>query len=164
MRRRLCALALGLAAAAGAGCGPTAPVEIGTGEIFGKFEAAFGRGEAGALEGLYPFDWALVALAGEPRRSLEGRELRRQLMGLFRRRVPVGWRELPGSIRFSPDRGYLVFVGEWTSLALGTDRLVVERLRVGLERNAGEERRGLPGPLETVSSTWQIRELTIWTR
>lgn len=136
-----------------AGCAPPTPRGLAVEEVFARFEAAFGEGDAEALDGLYPEGWALVTLAGEPRRSLEGRELRRRLAGLFRGRAPADWRDLPGSIRFSPDGDYLLFLAEWTSLAPGTDRLVVEQVRVGLEREA-----------EPGSAGWSIRELTIWTR
>ncbi len=147
-----------------AGCGPLAPTEIGTEEIFRRFEAAFGQADAAALEGLYPPDWALLAFPDESRRSVRGRELRRRLSGLFRARAPVAWRELPGSIRFTPDRSYLLFIAEWTSFAIGTDRLVEERLRVGLERIGVGDSPGLPDPLDSNPSAWRIREITIWTR
>ena len=51
----------------------------------------------------------------------------------------------------------MFFTAEWTSLAIGTDRLLVERFRIGLER-VGE-----PGPPER-GPVWQIREFTAWTR
>ena len=144
MRRLAAAAALVLVA----GCAPASSPDLGIEALFERFERAFAGGEAAALDGLYPDDWALVTFPGEPRRSIRGRELRRRLAGLFRGRAPVSWRDLPGSIRFSPDGQSLLFLAEWTSLAPGTDRLVVERVRIGLERSPG----------------WRIRELTMWTR
>lgn len=146
-------LALAAIAALVFGCASPSPPVTGVEEVFLRFERAFGEGDAESLDGLYPDGWALVTLAGEPRRSLEGRELRRRLAALFRSRAPVSWEDRPGSIGLSSDGNSLLFLAEWTSLAPGTDRLVVERVRVGLERVESPRPTG-----------WRIRELTVWTR
>lgn len=125
-------------------------------EILGRFRRAFEEADASHLEGLYPSGWALVAFAGETRRSASGEELRRGLERFFRDRTPIGYAERPRSIRRSADGGYVLFVPEWTSMATGTDRYVVEAFRIGLEQVA-------PGPAGNAQPRWQIREFTAWT-
>ena len=98
-----------------------------------------------------------MALAGETRRSASADELRRGLDRFFRNRTPINYEEHPPSIRRAADGGYVLFVPEWTSMATGTDRYVVEAFRIGLERVAG-------GPATGSSPRWQIREFTAWTR
>ena len=138
-------------------CAPAQPPPDDLEEILGRFRLAFEEADAGHLEGLYPSGWALVALSGETRRSASGDELRRGLERFFRNRTPIGYQERPPSIRRSADGGYVLFVPEWTSMATGTDRYVVEAFRIGLERVAAEPARGSP-------PRWQIREFTAWTR
>ena len=125
--------------------------------ILGRFRRTFEEADARHLEGLYPSGWALVALSGETRRSASGDELRRGLERFFRNRTPIGYQERPPSIRRSADGGYVLFVPEWTSMATGTDRYVVEAFRIGLERVAA-------GPAAGSPPRWQIREFTAWTR
>ncbi len=138
-------------------CAPAPPPPDDLEAILGRFRLAFEESDAGHLEGLYPSGWALVALAGETRRSASGDELRRGLERFFRNRTPIGYQERPPSIRRSADGGYVLFVPEWTSMATGTDRYVVESFRIGLERVAAEPAAGSP-------PRWQIREFTAWTR
>ena len=138
-------------------CAPAQPPPDDLEEILGRFRLAFEEADAGHLEGLYPSGWALVALSGETRRSVSGDELRRGLERFFRNRTPIGYQERPPSIRRSTDGGYVLFVPEWTSMATGTDRYVVEAFRIGLERVAAEPAAGAP-------ARWQIREFTAWTR
>lgn len=125
-------------------------------EVLGRFRQAFERVDASALDGLYPAGWALVAFAGETRRSVTGDELRREIARFFQNRTPIRYAERPRSIRRSTDDGYVLFVPEWTSMATGTDRHVVEAFRIGLERVS-------PNPGSDPPS-WQIREFTVWTR
>lgn len=138
-------------------CAPSQPPPDDLEEILGRFRLAFEDADAGHLEGLYPSGWALVALSGETRRSASGDELRRGLERFFRNRTPIGYQERPPSIRRSADGGYVLFVPEWTSMATGTDRYVVEAFRIGLERVAAE-------PAANSFPRWQIREFTAWTR
>ena len=141
---------------AGAMCAPSIPPPDDLEEILGRFRRTFEEADARHLEGLYPSGWALVALSGETRRSASGDELRRGLERFFRNRTPIGYEERPPSIRRSADGGYVLFVPEWTSMATGTDRYVVEAFRIGLERVAG--------PAANAPPRWQIREFTAWTR
>lgn len=138
-------------------CAPVEPPPDDLEEILGRFRLAFDEADAGHLQGLYPSGWALVALSGETRRSASGDELRRGLERFFRSRTPIGYQERPPSIRRSADGGYVLFVPEWTSMATGTDRYVVEAFRIGLERVAA-------GPAPGAHPRWQIREFTAWTR
>jgi len=138
-------------------CAPSQPPPDDLEEILGRFRLAFEEADASHLEGLYPSGWALVALSGETRRSASGDELRRGLERFFRNRTPIGYQERPPSIRRSADGGYVLFVPEWTSMATGTDRYVVEAFRIGLERVAAE-------PAANAPPRWQIREFTAWTR
>lgn len=138
-------------------CAPPLPPPDDLEEILGRFRLAFEEADAGHLEGLYPSGWALLALSGETRRSASGEELRRGLERLYRNRTPIGYQERPSSIRRSADGGYVLFVPEWTSMATGTDRYVVEAFRIGLERVAAE-------PAANSPPRWQIREFTAWTR
>ena len=142
---------------AGAACAPSLPPPDDLEEIVGRFRRTFEEADASHLEGLYPSGWALVALSGETRRSASADELRRGLERFFRNRTPIGYQERPPSIRRSADGGYVLFVPEWTSMATGTDRYVVEAFRIGLERVAGDPAAGSP-------PRWQIREFTAWTR
>lgn len=153
LRRRVFAALAVAAAAAGAGCSPEAAPAGTLAEALGRFRGAFETGDASRLDGLYPTGWALVAFPGESPGSVSGAALRRRLSRLFRDRAPLAWRERPGSIRQSPDGGYVLFSPDWTSMAIGEDRLLVERFRVGLERVPGAE-----------GDRWRIRELTAWTR
>ena len=141
-----------------AGCGPgrTAPASLE--EALGRFRQAFDEVDARRLDGLYPSGWLLVSFSGETRRSATGAELRRALTRLFRNRTPIAYEERPRSIRRSADGGYVLFVPEWTSMATGTDRRVIELFRIGLERvpASGPRTDGAPG--------WRIREFTVWTR
>ena len=137
-------------------CAPAQPPPDDLEGILGRFRLAFEEADAGHLEGLYPSGWALVALSGETRRSASGDELRRGLERFFRNRTPIGYQERPPSIRRSADGGYVLFVPEWTSMATGTDRYVVEAFRIGLERVAD--------PAASAAPRWQIREFTAWTR
>ncbi|MXW36718.1 MAG: hypothetical protein F4Z65_00420 [Acidobacteria bacterium] len=141
---------------AGAMCAPGPPPPDDLEEILGRFRRTFEEADARHLEGLYPSGWALVALSGETRRSASGDELRRGLERFFRNRTPIGYEERPPSIRRSADGGYVLFVPEWTSMATGTDRYVVEAFRIGLERVAG--------PVANAPPRWQIREFTAWIR
>lgn len=138
-------------------CAPPLPPPDDLEEILGRFRLAFEEADAGHLEGLYPSGWALLALSGETRRSASGEELRRGLERLYRNRTPIGYQERPSSIRRSADGGYVLFVPEWTSMAIGTDRYVVEAFRIGLERVTAE-------PAVNSPPRWQIREFTAWTR
>lgn len=138
-------------------CAPALPPPEDLEEILGRFRRTFEEADAGHLDGLYPSGWALVALAGETRRSASGDELRRGLERFFRGRTPIAYQERPPSIRRSADGGYVLFVPEWTSMATGTDRYVVEAFRIGLERVAAE-------PAASSPPRWQIREFTAWTR
>ena len=142
---------------AGAACAPSPPPPDDLEEILGRFRRTFEEADASHLEGLYPSGWALVALAGETRRSASADELRRGLERFFRNRTPISYQERPPTIRRSADGGYVLFVPEWTSMATGTDRYVVEAFRIGLERVAG-------GPAADSPPRWQIREFTGWTR
>lgn len=142
---------------AGALCSPAPPPTDDLEEILGRFRRAFEHADASHLEGLYPSGWALVAFAGETRRSATGDELRRGLERLFRRRTPIRYEERPRSIRRSEDGSYVLFVPEWTSMATGTDRYVVEAFRIGLEQAPG-------APGATPPRRWEIREFTAWTR
>ena len=142
---------------AGAMCAPAVPPPDDLEAILGRFRLTFEEADASHLDGLYPSGWALVALTGETRRSASGDELRRGLERFFRNRTPISYQERPPSIRRSADGGYVLFVPEWTSMATGTDRYVVEAFRIGLERVAAE-------PAASASSRWQIREFTAWTR
>lgn len=137
-------------------CAPAAPPPDDLEEILGRFRQAFERVDTNSLDGLYPSGWALVAFAGETRRSATGEELRRGLERLFRNRSPIRYAERPRSILRSADGGYVLFVPEWTSMATGTDRYVVEAFRIGLERVSPASG---PGP-----PSWEIREFTVWTR
>lgn len=138
-------------------CAPVPPPPDDLEEILGRFRRAFEEADASHLEDLYPSGWALVAFAGESRRSASGQELRRGLERFFGDRTPISYAERPRSIRRSADGGYVLFVPEWTSMATGTDRYVVEAFRIGLEQVAPEAA-GNPQP------RWQIREFTAWTR
>ena len=138
-------------------CAPAPPPADNLEEILGRFRRAFEQADASHLEGLYPSGWALVAFAGETRRSATGDELRRGLERLFRNRTPISYEERPRSIRLSADGGYVLFVPEWTSMATGTDRYVVEAFRIGLEQAPAV-------PTQTPSYRWEIREFTAWTR
>lgn len=142
----------------GPGCASVSPPPDNLEEILGRFRDAFEQADAHELDGLYPSGWALVALAGETRRSATGGELKRALEGLFRNRTPISYEERPRSIRRAADGGYVLFVPEWTSMATGTDRYVIEAFRIGLERVASTE--------ADVSGfrRWEIREFTVWTR
>ena len=137
-------------------CAPAPPPDD-LEEILGRFRRAFEEADAGHLEGLYPSGWALVAFSGETRRSATGDELRRGLERLFRTRTPISYQERPRSIRRSADGGYVLFVPEWTSMTTGTDRHVVEALRIGIERAP-------LAPNEGSAHRWVIREFTAWTR
>lgn len=137
-------------------CAPAAAPPEDLESILGRFRQAFERVDASTLDGLYPSGWALVAFAGETRRSATGEELRRGLERLFRNRSPISYAERPRSIRRAADGGYVLFVPEWTSMATGTDRYVVEAFRIGLERVSPARE---PGP-----PRWEIREFTVWTR
>ena len=137
-------------------CAPAPPPDD-LEEILGRFRRAFEEADAGHLEGLYPAGWALVAFAGETRRSTTGDELRRRLERLFRTRTPISYQERPRSIRRSADGGYVLFVPEWTSMTTGTDRHVVEALRIGIERAPVTRN-------EDSAHRWVIREFTAWTR
>ena len=139
-------------------CAPVAPPPDNLEEILGRFRRAFEQADAGQLDGLYPSGWALVALAGETRRSATGGELRRSLERLYRDRTPISYEERPRSIRRAADGGYVLFVPEWTSMATGTDHYVVEAFRIGLERTPATEADG------SGSRRWEIREFTVWTR
>jgi hypothetical protein len=138
-------------------CAPAPPPPDGLEEILGRFRRAFEGADASHLEGLYPSGWALVAFAGESRRSASGNELRRRLERFFRNRTPINYEERPRSIRRSADGGYVLFVPEWTSMATGTDRYAVEAFRIGLERTAAD-------PSGASPPGWEIREFTAWTR
>lgn len=142
----------------GPGCAPARPPPENLEEILGRFRVAFEQADAGELDGLYPSGWALVALAGETRRSATGGELRRALERLFRNRTPISYEERPRSIRRAADGGYVLFVPEWTSMATGTDRYVIEAFRIGLERVPST------GPDASGFRRWEIREFTVWTR
>ena len=142
---------------AGTMCAPALPPPDDLEEILGRFRRTFEEADASHLEGLYPSGWALVALSGETRRSASGDQLRRGLERFFRNRTPISYQERPPSIRRSADGGYVLFVPEWTSMATGTDRYVVEAFRIGLERVAADRGTGSP-------PRWQIREFTAWTR
>lgn len=150
-------LVLGAALSAG-GCFPPDAPPADLDDALGRFRRAFEEGNASHLDGLYPSGWALVSFSGESRRSRTGAGLERRLARLFRDRAPVAYEERPRSILRSEDGGQVLFVPEWTSMEIGTDRLVVERFRIGLERTATTDgpRRGTPG--------WQIREFTAWAR
>ena len=138
-------------------CAPALSPPADLEEILGRFRRAFEGADASHLEGLYPSGWALVAFAGESRRSASGQELRRGLDRFFGGRTPISYAERPRSIRRSADGGYVLFVPEWTSMATGTDRYVVEAFRIGLEQAA-------PGAGGNPQPRWQIREFTAWTR
>ena len=99
---------------AGAACAPSPPPPDDLEEILGRFRRAFEEADASHLEGLYPSGWALVALAGETRRSASADELRRGLERFFRNRTPISYQERPPTIRRSADGGYVLFVPEWT--------------------------------------------------
>lgn len=142
---------------AAAACAPSLPPPDDLEEILGRFRRTFEEADVSQLDGLYPSGWALVAFAGETHRSASGDELRRGLERLFRNRTPISYEERPPSIRRSADGGYLLFVPEWTSMATGTDRYVVEAFRIGLEQVAADPAASSPG-------RWQIREFTAWTR
>ena len=137
-------------------CAPAPPPPDNLEGILGRFREAFEQVDASTLDGLYPSGWALVAFAGETRRSATGEELRRGLERLFRNRSPISYAERPRSIRRAADGGYVLFVPEWTSMATGTDRYIVEAFRIGLERVATPREPGTP--------RWEIREFTVWTR
>ncbi len=138
-------------------CAPAPPPPDDLEEILGRFRRAFEEADAHHLESLYPAGWALVAFAGETRRSASGDELRRGLERLFRNRTPISYEERPRSIRRSADGGYVLFVPQWTSMATGTDRYVVEAFRIGLEQVPTQ-------PPQTPPNRWEIREFTAWTR
>lgn len=146
------AAALALLSGCGARAGGSAPPET-LEEALGRLREAFERGEPALLEGLYPEDWAVAAFAGEPARSASGPALRRRLARLFHDRAPLAWRERPDSIHHSPDGDYVLLSPEWTSMALGEDRMLTERFRIGLERVTSDAGRG-----------WRLRELSAWTR
>ena len=150
--RLLAAVTLGCAM-----CAPALPPPEDLEAILGRFRLAFEEVDASHLDGLYPSGWALVALSGETRRSASGDELRRGLERFFRHRTPISYEERPPSIRRSADGDYLLFVPEWTSMATGTDRYLVEAFRIGLERVAA-------APGARAPARWQIREFTAWTR
>lgn len=155
MRTRLsAALAVSLALLSGCGgrTGGPAPPET-LEDALGRLREAFERGDPAPLEGLYPEDWAVAALAGEPAGSAAGPELRGRLARLFRDRAPLAWRERPDSIHHAPDGDYVLLSPEWTSMVLGEDRMLTERFRIGLERVASE-----------TGGTWRLREFTVWTR
>ena len=137
-------------------CAPAPPPPDDLEEILGRFRRAFEEADASQLADLYPSGWALVAFAGESRRSASGSELRRGLERFFRNRTPINYEERPRSIRRSADGGYVLFVPEWTSMATGTDRYVVEAFRIGLEQT--------PDASGSSPPAWEIREFTAWTR
>ncbi len=147
-----------LCAGAAAGCGGSPPAPATLDEALGRFRLAFEEADASRLDGLYPTGWSLVSFSGEPRRSATGAELRQGLARLFRERIPLAWEERAGSIRRSPDGDYALFVPEWTSIAIGADRRVVEFFRIGLERARPD------GAEDGSAPRWQIREFTAWTR
>lgn len=146
------ALTIALTLLCSCGVGGPAPPET-LEDALGRLREAFERGDAARLDGLYPDDWAVAAFAGEPAGSAAGPELRRRLTRLFRDRAPLAWRERPDSIRHAPDGDYVLLSPEWTSMALGEDRMLTERFRIGLERVSSEAGRG-----------WRIREFSVWTR
>ncbi len=147
--KRLAALALVVSCS---GCAaPEMPADR-LEEALTRLRLAFENGDEDRLAGLYPDGWALVALAGEPQRSVTGEGLRRQLGVLFRRRAPVSWSERPRSIRRSADGRFVILTAEWRSMEIGTDRPLNERFRIALERETGAH----PG--------WRIGEITVWTR
>ncbi len=136
--------------ALGAGCGtPDAPAER-LEEALARLRDAFENGDADRLTGLYPEGRALLALAGEPQRSVSGDALRRRLGVLFRRRASISWSEIPRSIRRSADGRFVLLTAEWRSMEIGTDRPLHERVRIALERGAA------PG--------WRITEITFQSR
>ena len=164
-------------AVAGSGCTPAAAPPADLDEALGLVRLAFEAGDPHHLEPLYPSGWALVSLSGEPRRSVTGAELERLLARMFRSRAPVAYDERPGSILRSRDGAYALFAPEWSSMVLGTDRLIVELFRIGLERAPAEESAADPPPAarsgaegfsdekSAVGRTgWQIREFTVRTR
>lgn len=142
----------------GGGCRSDGDAPASLEAALGRFRQAFEEADARRLDGLYPSGWLLVSFSGETRRSATGADLRRALTRLFRNRAPIAYEERPRSIRRSADGGYVLFVPEWTSLEIGTDRRVVELFRIGLEQvpAGGARAGGAPG--------WRIREFTVWTR
>ncbi len=139
------------------GCGASGTPPASLDEVLGRFRAAFEEARVEPIEDLFPGGWAISSFAGETRRSATGAELRRRLEQLFRDRVPVSYRERPRSILSSADDSYVLFAPEWTSMEIGTDRLVVESFRIGIER-------GLAGGGALPGARWRIREFTVWTR
>ena len=152
----LLALASVLASAGGCARAGAAPEDLD--DALGRLRRAFEEGDGRHLDALLPSDWALVSFSGEAQRSATGAELRRRIAGQFRRRASIAYEERPRSILRSQDGRYVLFVSEWTSMAVGTDHLVVELLRIGLERARP------PGSPPEARAGWRIREFTVWSR
>ncbi len=146
--RRLAPLLLAL----GTACAPADGPRDTLADALGRLGAAFEAGDADRMAGLYPEGWAVIALAGEPWRSVTGDELRRRLGVLFRQRASVAWTERPGSIRRSADGRFAILSAEWRSMEIGNDRPLRERFRIALELGG----RGEEG--------WRVREITAWAR